>query len=724
METEQPASNGGIKLLCTHVPNLDEVLGGGVPVYSLNIIAGAPGSGKTILAQQLLFGHVRANPQATGLYLTTLSEPIVKVVRYMQQFGFFDGELFGQRVVFGDSGQVLREHTLTNLAEHILALVEQHRPEVLVIDSFKAIHDQASEAGAFRRFTYDLAVRLSAIRCTTFLVGEYERKDVASSPEFSVADGILFLQTVEREGELGRYLQVLKLRGCAPMTQSLPFVIDDEGLSVLRTALTIPAWESSSEDEGKRVASGLAGLDAVLHGGIPSGRAVILSGASGTGKTTFALQFLVHGARQGQRGILYSFEERPERLRHVAKGFGWDLEALERDGLLRVVFIPQTDIRVTLDLERIARDLTAFRPHRVVVDSFSVFLHKVNDSAAQREKTFQLVTVAHRIGCVSLLISDIPAGESSRLSRFGVEETVADGTIVLSSGLIGVTRRRHIEVYKMRGTDHVTGRHRMEIGAGGIEVLYAEPDRRSPSPVPKPIYFTPIDSLIRGDLPYGAAWLTRGEPGVGKSTLAAQFALEGLKRGEAVLYVAADALADRVRQSMERFGHPIAPFIESRQLVILDVFATGSKCMGVSDPDAFLFHLSEQAQAMPRPLRLVLDSLTPFALAHAPKDFVELVHRKNRLLQRPDTVLFDTLLPQTLPSGDVYSLLNAFDLVLDLYTPDWGEMKLAGNVGYRALRVSKLRVGSADTRPFPYTLSPSEGVVVQKGFYRQQLGGV
>jgi circadian clock protein KaiC len=150
--------------------------------------------------------------------------------------------------------------------------------------------------------------------------------------------------------------------------------------------------------------------------------------------------------------------------------------------------------------------------------------------------------------------------------------------------------------------------------------------------------------------------------------------------------------------------------------------AGGQGGVDLTDPEAFLFAIVRQVEHMPKPLRLVFDSLTPLALGYTPDEFVALVHRKNRMLRRPDVVLFDALLQRMLEESQLYTLLNGFDVVLDLYAPDWGEMGLAGRTGHRALRVSKVRGASADTRPYPYTISPGEGIVVQKDYYRQQMG--
>ncbi len=712
-----------IQLLPTRVSNLDVVLGGGVPVYSLNIIAGPPGTGKTILTQQILFNHVRHNPTCKTLYCVTFSEPLVKVVRYMQQFAFFDPDVFGEQVLYHDLGRTLREQPLSEVADYIMGLVEEHQPEIIVIDSLKAIRDLNNDVGVFRRFCYDLSVRLASARCTSFFASEHEDSELTSGAEFAVADGIVYLGLSLQEGEPRRFLQLRKVRGQGSEMAPFPFAITDEGLCIYSAGLLLrqrqPASHHTQNGVEARTETGIAGLDALLRGGILPGYCVILAGVSGAGKTTLALQTLVHGAAQGEKGLFFSFEQTPERLRQTAIGFGWDLAALEQSGLFRIVFIPQDLVHVEADLEMIIREFDTFEPQRFVLDSFSVYLHKVEDQAIQREKTYQLATLARQTGTLGLLVSDAPTSEPYRISRYGVEETVADGTIVLTAEIEGLQRRRYIEVYKMRAIAHVGGRHRMEIMSQGIEVFHAGTSDTSQVAPAAPLAFSPLQEIIEGDLPYGSAWLVQGEPGAGKSTLTYQFAIDGLRRKEGVLYVAADTPARQVHQALQGFGFLPDPYMESGQLMILDTFGVQRGTLDPSDPESFLFAMLRQVQNMPKPLRLVFDSLTPLALGYTPNAFVALVHRKTRMLRRPDVAIFSTLLRETLARSDLYSLLNAFDVVIDLYTPDWGEVRLNGNMGYRALRVSKARGVSTHNQSFPYTIIPTRGMVIHKEFSKQ-----
>ncbi len=310
-----------MKLIPTSIPNLDAILGGGIPAYSLNIVAGQPGTGKTIMAQQILFGHIRP-PAGVGekqeeiktLYITTLSEPALKVVRYMQHFAFFDSARFGEQVIYRDIGSFVRKHSLPEVIDHIISLADEHRPEIIVIDSFKAIRDLCLNLSDFRVFSHGLAVRLASARCTTFLVGEYDRAEIAEGAEFAVADGIIYLNIARQQGEERRFLQVVKMRGRAAKMASFPFIISENGVRILSPALTLRRREMGLETEEEQASTGILGLDGLLRSGIARGRSVILSGVSGTGKTALALQFLIHGAQEGEKGILFSFEETPGRV--------------------------------------------------------------------------------------------------------------------------------------------------------------------------------------------------------------------------------------------------------------------------------------------------------------------------------------------------------------------------------------------------------------------------
>ena len=190
---------------------LDAVLGGGLPRNGIVLIGGNPGSGKTILAQQYVFHN--ASTDRPAIYLTTVSEPLEKILRYGQSLDFFDPSALGTSVIYEDLGRTLNEDGLAGALACITEFLKRYRPGLLVIDSFRALRTYAADPEAFRGFLHELAGRLSALPITSFWVGEYNSPDNSDAPEFAVADAIVSLST-DREAERDRrVLSVTKLRG-------------------------------------------------------------------------------------------------------------------------------------------------------------------------------------------------------------------------------------------------------------------------------------------------------------------------------------------------------------------------------------------------------------------------------------------------------------------------------------------------------------------------------
>ena len=184
-------------------PRLDAVLGGGLPANAINMLVGLPGTGKTILAQQYVFEN--ATLERPALYLSTVSEPFDKILRYGQTLGFFDPKAVGHSVFYDDLGTILNERGLDGVVAQVSALLKERRPGIVVIDSFKALSAYA-DAVEFRRFLHDFAGHLSAFPASSFWLGEYGEDEIAAAPEFAVADAIISLATTraaERESRRG-----------------------------------------------------------------------------------------------------------------------------------------------------------------------------------------------------------------------------------------------------------------------------------------------------------------------------------------------------------------------------------------------------------------------------------------------------------------------------------------------------------------------------------------
>ncbi len=637
----------GLPRLETGVRNLDALLGGGLPRGTVTVVAGSPGAGKTILVQQLCFHAARGGRRV--LYFNTLSEPTAKTLRYMRQFSFFDPALLETAVQFVDVGVLARSQGLGEATRLVMERVKETRPEVVVIDSFKVFDELARSREELRKFGYELAVQLMAWEVTTFLLGEYGPEDIATNPLFSIVDALLVMSQRHESGEQQRFLQLVKLRGARHSRSEHPFMITSDGVEVFAPRLTIQRTGRDAAT-GDRCLTRVSKLDALLGEGIPWGSSLLLAGAAGAGKTVLLLEFIYRGAQAGERGIVFSFEETEERLRATARGLGWDFDAELERGMIEVVFIPQPGIEVERHLLMIQERVERLQARRVGIDSVSVFLHRVQDAQVSREKLFQLATIVQNVGAVGLFATDIPYGKN-QLSRFGVEETVVDGVLLLSLAQEGLDRERYLEVYKLRNTAHLKGRHNITIGPGGVTVYprySAEDDpARPPPPLDTSRRLTTgvpgFDELLGGGLLERSVTLLSGSAGIGKSTMSMQFMLAGAALGERGVYVALEEGPAQLRESARALGLDLEGAIE-RGLVEL-VYLPRERVR----PGQFLSLLTDHLRDRVA-RRLVVDSVTHLVTQTPPDSLHQLLYAL--------TARFKTLGVTTLLAHEASSLFS------------------------------------------------------------------
>jgi len=286
-----------IQKLPTGVPGLDEILGGGLPEYSFNIIAGAPGSGKTTLAHQIMFAN--ATPERPAIYFTVLGEPAIKMLRYQQQYAFFDQAKLITAIRFINLSQVVLEGDLNAVLEEIVREVEAANPALVLVDSFRTVV-RKSQGGVgdieLQGFIQRLALHLASWQATTFLIGEYVEGEIRDNPVFTVADGLLWLSQQTERNSVVRKLQVVKLRGQGSVPGLHTVRISEEGLQTFPRTFGLTG--KGEKPKGlRRLSTGIAKFDELLHGGIPEGDSVLMAGPSGAGKSIIATQFIAEGLK-------------------------------------------------------------------------------------------------------------------------------------------------------------------------------------------------------------------------------------------------------------------------------------------------------------------------------------------------------------------------------------------------------------------------------------------
>lgn len=463
-----------IDTLATGVSGLDEVLGGGLPEYSFNLIAGAPGTGKTTLAQQVMFAN--ASRERPALYFTVLGEPPLKLLRYQQQFTFFDHDQLGGAVRFVNLSQEILEQDLDAVLERIVQELQSSSPGIVVVDSFRSVsqisHARGGEEIKLLGFVQRLAQYLTSWQATTFLVGEYLGHEVEEDPVSAVADGILWLyQSVDRNS-IVRKLRAMKVRGQAPLPGLHTFRISDGGLQVFPRILRRRAPPPRAPGPPERPSTGVTGLDELLGGGLPLGDAVLVAGPAGSGKSALATQFIAEGLRQGDAAVVAVFEERPEEYVTRADQFGLHLSETIEQERLEVIYLRPLDLSVDEALLEIQDAVARVSARRLAIDSLSGFELALAPTFREdfRESLYRMVGALTGAGVtvfmtveVAETFTDLPF--SPHLVSFLTDVIIRQRYVELEGQL-----RKVMTVVKMRRGQHSKDLCLYDVGPTGVVV--------------------------------------------------------------------------------------------------------------------------------------------------------------------------------------------------------------------------------------------------------------
>lgn len=462
-----------LNTLSTGVPDLDAVLGGGLPEYSFNIIAGSPGSGKTTLAHQIMFAD--ASPERPALYFTVLGEPTLKMLRYQQQFEFFAADKVEESIRFINLSDTVLEGDLGAVLERIKAEVEATSPGLVFVDSFRTLIRKAQSAPAseleLQGFVQRLALYLTSWQATTFLIGEYTEGEMRDNPVFTVADGLFWLsQSVERNSVVRKF-QVMKLRGQESMPGLHTFRITDNGLQVFPRTYGLIGKEHPPIPN-RRLSTGVAGLDEMLGGGIPAGDSVLIAGPSGSGKSALATQFIAEGIRQGEPGVIAVFEERPQDYVERADSLGLSLNEMIREEKLKVLYLRPLDLSVDEALREVLDAVNALGAQRVAIDSMNGFELALAPAFRQdfRESLYRMIVALTGAGVTILTtVETIASFTDLRFSPYAVS-FLSDDIILQRYVEIEGQLRRIMLVVKMRGGQHSKDIREYEVTSDGLVV--------------------------------------------------------------------------------------------------------------------------------------------------------------------------------------------------------------------------------------------------------------
>ncbi|MBV9133969.1 MAG: hypothetical protein JO318_14800 [Chloroflexi bacterium] len=339
-------------LLSSGVPGLDDLLGGGIGEMSLTVIGGGAGTGKTTLALQLAFAN--ATTRAPALYFCSPAEPADAVREHLQGLKFFDASRLGSDVHLIDLGAHFSERDSSRVLDALAGNVAAYQPELVVVDLPLSLTPETLRA--------EIAAFLAARVATSVLIAD------GSQEALALADTVMWLDRSEPRAT--RSVQVVKARGNSQMAGVHAMRLNDDGVRVF------PRWPTPWRGRiqrigGERLSTGVEGLDQLLSGGALKPGSVLVDGASGTGKTVLATQFIAECGHQGVPGLVLLLEERPGRFIARAESLNLELERLISGGLVEVLSLRGRDVSGGELLYLVERAALEIGAQAVVVDSVS-----------------------------------------------------------------------------------------------------------------------------------------------------------------------------------------------------------------------------------------------------------------------------------------------------------------------------------------------------------------
>jgi circadian clock protein KaiC len=453
------------------VPGLDAILGGGLPEFSFNIIMGSPGSGKTTLAHQIMFAL--ATKEAPALFFTVFGEPPLKMLRYQQQFTFFDLDKINESIRFVNLNEDFATSDFARVLARITQEIEVSSPALVFVDSFRPVMQEARhQPGAInlQLFMQQLGIYLSCWQATSFLIGDF-LSEKHPHPVLAVADGLLSMSQNVYRNSMVRKMQVLKMRGQETRPGIHTFHITRSGVELFPgAAIHVDSGEAGVTigvpRSDKRLTMGVPRLDDMLGGGLPSGYSLLVAGPSGSGKTILATAFLAEGVRLGESGVIVAFEQTPSQ--------SWihTLDDMVRSGQIGLINTHSLDLSIDEIVQRLTDLIHQMKATRVVIDSLSGFELAVAPDFREgfRESLFRMFTVLSGLGVTALMTSELEDRYIDlRFSPYG-SAFLTDAIIVQRYIEVESRLQRVMAVVKVRASAHSSEIRRFDITDDGIVI--------------------------------------------------------------------------------------------------------------------------------------------------------------------------------------------------------------------------------------------------------------
>ena len=453
------------------VPGLDTILSGGFFKGGVYLIQGTPGTGKTLIANQICFHRVGQGDRA--VYVTLLAEYHARMAQYVGRMGFYDESKIPDQLAYISGFRALRSDGLAALLTLIRREVITRKVSILIVDGLIAAQRIAASDQAFNEFVHELqGIALSA-DCTVFLVASADRSDRSAS-EHTMVDGILELSDHAVGWASQRALQVTKTRGSSCLRGKHSYKITDEGIVAYPRIEALLAAPTCTDRAGTaRVPSGCAELDAMLGGGLPAGSPTMIAGPSGVGKTTLGLQFLSRSTPD-EPGLLFGFFETPARIRAKAQQVCLGLIPLADDGCVQILWEPPLSDSIDAYADRLLTAIHRHRIRRLFLDGLGA-LQDAPEGESRMRQYFPALTNELRALGVTTLYSFEAGNIIAPAAPFSLGDLsmLAENLILLRYVELGATLHRLISILKVRDSAFDPRVHEFSLTSNGLDIIHS-----------------------------------------------------------------------------------------------------------------------------------------------------------------------------------------------------------------------------------------------------------
>ncbi len=461
--------------------------------------------------------------------------------------------------------------------------------------------------------------------------------------------------------------------------------------------------------------TGIEGFSVIAEGGIPMGRATLVSGTSGSGKTLFSIEFLWCGINSfKENGVFVTFEETPNDICKNVNSLGWDLRAAEKEGKLAFVDASPTPEEQNPTgkydfgalIARILHAVKKVKAKRVSVDSITALFPQYHDTGLIRKELFNITASLKSIGVTTMLTSE-RLQEYGEVARFGVEEFVSDNVIILRNVLEGEKRRRTIEILKFRGTMHQKGEFPFTISKDGIKILPLSGLELIQRSSTKRISLgnVDIDRMTGGGLFRDSIILISGPTGTGKTTMSTTFVDSGCNNKEKCIMFAYEESKDQLVRNGLSWGVDLRKHMKSG---LLRIFCRYPESMS---PEEHLLFIKDQLEEF-KPNRVTIDSLSAMERVLSVNSFREFVISLTSYIKLKEIAGLFTSTTKTLLGGEsitethISTLTDA--IVVLRYVEMHGEMR-------RGITIIKMRGSNHEKEIREYVISKN-GINIKNPF--------